>query len=76
MSDRSEARELAVGLTGGHWEYAGPYIGSGTEIEDAAAESMARCAGDYADQAVMFMTIASTHYLESYAPGNLLHIDR
>ena len=58
------AATFFVGLSGGHWERTGPYVGCGADVEDAAAEALARCAGDYADRAVIFTTFASIRRIE------------
>jgi len=48
-----------VGLGSGQWKWAGPYLGRGKDPADAGDNAMARCAVEYADQDVMFMTFAS-----------------
>ena len=48
-----------VGLGSGKWKWAGPYVGRGKDEAAAGNNAMARCAVEYADQDVMFMTFAS-----------------
>ena len=48
-----------VGLGSGKWKWAGPYLGRGKDEIAAGNNAMARCAVEYADQDVMFMTFAS-----------------
>jgi hypothetical protein len=48
-----------VGLGSGKWKWAGPYLGRGKDEAAAGDNAMARCAVEYADQDVMFMTFAS-----------------
>lgn len=53
-----------VGLSGGRWEHAGPYMACGRNVEDAASEALALCACDYAKREVMFTTIASINLVD------------
>jgi hypothetical protein len=48
-----------VGLGSGEWKCTGPYVGHGKDEAAAGNNAMARCAVEYADQDVMFMTFAS-----------------
>jgi hypothetical protein len=64
------AATFFVGLSGGRWEHTGSYIGSGADVEDAAAEALARCAGDYADRAVIFTTFASIQCISTFPNNN------
>jgi hypothetical protein len=64
------AATFFVGLSGGRWERTGSYIGSGVDVEDAAAEALARCAGEYADLPVIFTTFASIRRIDGSHSGN------
>ena len=59
-----------VGLSGGRWEHTGSYVGSGVDVEDAAAQALARCAGEYADLPVIFTTFASIRRIDGSYSGN------